>query len=226
MKRITLIKRALAVCTISALLSTAPAAHADLIPTGYAVGSQRFGLSIGGSPNAGAYQGTWGGNPITFWCVELNQFFSFGSSYVYSISLPDNPTYTLLGSLFSAAYGSALSDAAHSAAFQLAIWEINYDSGNLNLSAGAFQVTNNYGNPGTVALAQSWLNRVLATPDGSNVYLLSNSANQDFIVVPEPATGALLALAMTAMVVMRRRQSGKTSQRDGVDSLTKLARIS
>ncbi len=238
MKPMPSLSRALSICAASAVISAAPAAHADLVPTGYAVGSQHFGLSIGGSTSAGAFQGTWGGNPITFWCIELTQYFSFGNSYEYAASLPNNPTFTLLGRLFTAAYGAALSDAAHSAAFQLAIWEINYDSGNLDLGTGAFRVTNNFGNATTVALAQSWLSGLLGTPDNSDVYLLSNRAHQDFITglrvtnpppktdVPEPATGALLGLALTAMVLVGRRQSGQPGQRDRDDSRTALASIS
>ena len=76
--------------------------------TGYAAGSQQFGLSFGGSPNAGGFTGTWNGNAMTFWCVELDQFFAFGQDYTYTASLPNNAVFTLLGKLFTEASGFAL----------------------------------------------------------------------------------------------------------------------
>ncbi len=62
----------------------------------------------------------------------------FNHSYDYTPSIPNDATYTMLGQLFHEAYGSALSDTTHSAAFQLAIWEIIYD-GDLDLGVGAIQ---------------------------------------------------------------------------------------
>src|SRR6185295_10534419 len=116
----------------------------------------------------------WDSTPIIFWCVELDQYFSFGADYPYSASLPNNATFSLLGKLFTEAYGSALIDSTHSAAFQLAVWAIFFDGGNLNLSSGAFKVVNNYGHGTTVALAQQWLNGLANTPDNYDIYYLQN----------------------------------------------------
>src|SRR4030095_10221910 len=117
------IKRAISGLAVCAGLVFSPAALADFHTTGYAVGSQQFGLSMGGSPSAGGFAGTWDGDPIIFWCVELTQYFSFGANYVYSPSLPNNATFTLLGKLFTEAYGSALSAEMHLGAVQLAVLE-------------------------------------------------------------------------------------------------------
>ena len=127
------IRRACALAAFALGTAATPAAHADPVfhTTGYYIGAQQFGLSFGGSPNAGAFLGTWDGDPFVFWCVELDQYFSFGNNYDYLESLPNTPVFVLLGSLFTEAYDEALGDTTHSAAFQLAIWEIIYDPQNL-----------------------------------------------------------------------------------------------
>ena len=201
-------------------LSAAPIARAD--PTfhtlGYAVGSQQFGLSFGGSPNAGAFKGTWNGDPIVFWCIELDQFFAFGQDYNYTPTLPSGALFTMLGQLFTEAGGSALADTKHSAAFQLAIWEIVYDSGDLKLDAGSFKVTNNHGHADTVSLAQQWLDGLGGFQDNYDIYLLTNPNHQNFITtqvvttppteqVPEPHALALLGMALAAAWLARGRRA-------------------
>lgn len=200
------IARTAAVAGTALALLGAPAAHANLIPTGFAVGAQTFSLSTGQSVQAGAFAGTFNGNSIVFWCAELEQNFSFGNNYTYTSSLPDNGTFTALGQLFSAAFGGALTDATHSAAFQLAIWEVIYDSDRNLSGAGGFRVTG--GNSATVALAQSWLNSMSNYTDTYDIYLLSNGQHQNFITtrVPEPITLLLFGTALLAMVLVTRRR--------------------
>jgi hypothetical protein len=206
----------------AAVLTTAPMAHADFVPSGYAAGSQQFGLSIGGSPGAGGFQGSWNGTPVVFWCIELTQYFSFGTHYTtqYTASAASN---TLLSKLFSEAYGMALMDATHSAAFQLAIWEIIYDSGDLHLNSGSFRVTNNYGHPGTVTLAQTWLDGLSGASANYALYFLTSPDHQDFVTasripgvpttnhVPEPGTlGLVLAALLLAGFTQGRRAASRT----------------
>jgi len=213
---IAILRKSVCALAASAALLAAPVAHADFIPTGYAAGSQQFGLSIGGSPSAGGFQGMWNGNPIVFWCIQLTEYFSFGTHYTnYTPSAAAN---SLLSKLFTVAGGSALSDASHSAAFQLAIWEIVYDSGDLHLNSGALFVTDVHGHGTTVGLAQSWLDSLAGASATANLAFLTAPGNQDFVTastiplqttttrVPEPSTLALLALAMLAAGGIRARR--------------------
>src|SRR5262249_33526569 len=152
------VRRALGICAVGAALFTTPS-HADTLgTTGYAKGSEGFNLSLGGNVNAGGFAGTWNAGAIVFWCIELTQYFGFGGSYSdYQATIPNDPKFTLLGQLFNEAYGQATSDQMHSAAFQLAIWEIVYDP-DLDLKAGTFKVLS--GDAPTIALAQLWLDNL------------------------------------------------------------------
>jgi len=189
-------------------------AQADFVPGGYQIGSQQFGLT-GGTFDAGGFKGTWNATPIIFWCIELTQTFSFGAHYTtYTPSAASN---ALLSQLFTAAYAGALSSTQNSAAFQLAIWEIIYDGGDLNLSGGGFKVLDNKGNGATVATAQGFLNSVLAASPTYNLFFLTEANHQDFVTanlipttttrVPEPGSLALIAIALIAAGFVRARSA-------------------
>jgi len=101
-----------------------------------------------------------------------------------------------------------------SAAFQLAVWEIWYDT-DMNLAVGNFHATD--GN-GVAALAQTWLTAVgtgNAYADGWHLYTFANASYQDYLSVtyseprrqvPLPGTLALFGAAALAAGAVRRRR--------------------
>ncbi len=212
-----------AVGAMGLLGSSLPAAADVLGTTGFKAGSQSFGLSLNGSSSnvsAGGYTGTWNSSAIVFWCIELTQYFGFGGNYTdYTASLPGNSSFGMLGQLFNEAYGTT-TDARHSAAFQLAIWEIIYD-GDLDLHAGGFHVTS--GDAATITLAQGWLNALGNFSDTYNLVWLHSDSHQDFVTfgrpfvdlrstVDEPAPLALLAAALVVAFAGRRIRRGATAR--------------
>lgn len=209
MKIKSTIQRLAATVAAVAALCAAPTASADpgvLIATGYSNGSASFTTNLG-SFNAGGFNGTWNAQGIQFWCIELTQTFSFNTPYTDYLSAPETTSVlNALGQLFTLAYGSALTDANHSAAFQLAVWELVYDSDHSLQSPGAFYVTG--GNSTARTIAQGWLSSLGPnSPDTVNLTFLTSDRHQNFVTfVPEPAPIALLALAMLAMMVVRRRR--------------------
>ncbi len=212
MKKITtLVRRALAVAAIGAATFVVAPAQADTLhPTGFAQGEQTFGLSTGASVRTGGFEGEWNGSDVVFWCIQLDQFFNFGNSYTDYVPVPEvsGTVATLLGKLFTQAFASALLDTDHSAAFQLAIWEIVYDPSSLNLSSGGFRVTQANGHTNTLSIAQNWLAHLGDFTNTYHLTFLQSPAHQDFVTfgrifaksVPEPHPLALIALAMLAMI--------------------------
>lgn len=69
------IASAAAIAATAVALLGPSTAHANLVPLGFAAGSQTFGLSTGQTVQAGAFTGTFNGNSIVFWCAELEQTF-------------------------------------------------------------------------------------------------------------------------------------------------------
>ncbi len=214
------VKNLLCALAAAGLMGFSLTATADVLgTTGYKSGSQSFGISLDGTASnvaAGGYAGTWNAGSIVFWCIELTQYFGFGGNYNdYAASVGSGAAFTMLGQLFNEAYGST-TDAQHSAAFQLAIWEIVYDS-DLDLHAGGFHVTS--GDAATIALAQGWLAALGNFQDTYDLIVLHSASHQDFVTfgkpfeklkltVPEPTPFALLVAAMFALLVAsRRRQS-------------------
>jgi len=219
-------RRGLLALTAGAALCAAPVAFGtsvSLVATGFANGSEQFNVSVPTvvDPSAvptGAFTGTLDGNPITFFCFELTQSFSFNtpaSPYTYDDSIQTGGKFDTLSELFTEAFAGSTSSTLKSAAFQLAVWEILEETTPVSLSPGAsqgtFYVTNDNGNTTTVAAANALITGLPST-GLYTIHLLHNDNSQDFVYgtlplrqVPEPGPLALLAVAMVALLAVRRR---------------------
>ncbi|MBJ7308911.1 PEP-CTERM sorting domain-containing protein [Rugamonas sp. CCM 8940] len=104
-------------------------------------------------------------------------------------------------------YRAGVDSADKSAAFQLAVWEIEYESGGggYSLSSGVFTET---GNSTARGIAEGWLGD-LGTLNTVQVQVLASPTNQDFLLVravPEPSSYAMLIGGLGLLAFTARRQ--------------------
>jgi len=199
--------------------------------------------SSGGSPTTyGGFAGfyAWekqsGDGPIangTFqtFCIELTENFSTGSVHTVQYANPQdapdpgNPLATvghmglakanLLSELFGRFF-AAVDTAKEAAAFQVAVWEIVFDTG-LKLGAGQGQVYVN--NAGHLAadkyggIAQSYLDALDGTGPHTHLLALSKVGFQDQIVpnpVPAPPGLVLAGIGFLGLMGWRGRRTARS----------------
>jgi len=219
-----------------------------LHPNGFIAPSQTFELhrdshAQSGIP-VGGFTGTFGSpaEDLVFWCFDLDHTFSFGNNYNYTeVAMADATMEQRLSQLFDEAYASvtapptgySLSDA--STAFQLAVWNLEYDHDATVFAPGApgnpsnhFWVTGGPSNHNAQTLAGLWLTNLNKfTGDGWTIsQLLSTPTtrepthHQDFITatytppqrdLPEPPAWTL-ALAALAGLVLTRQIKGERAR--------------
>jgi hypothetical protein len=222
--------RHLARAACALFLAAAPALADTLHTTGW-MAPPPDNFTLHRDPNkdvrgggVGGFTGTWNGEEIYFWCYDLDQYFNFGQNYTdYTAAVYTGPDEGELQRLFAVAFDNTLFlDPHRSAAFQLAVWNIEYDSDN-DVAAGAFRAFNGTANTaGAVTLANSWLEEIRkpgTSGAGWTITRFSSDRHQDFIMgihepsrlVPEPPALALVLLALMAAmaVAMRGRVVGR-----------------
>lgn len=163
---------------------------------------------------------------ILFWCFELDQYFSPGTTYTDYTAITPYAS-TALAELFTEVFHGAtisqpISDIV-SAAVQLAVWEIRYENApTYSLASGAFSAS---GGTGSVALAQTFLDHLgdpQNQPSSYVVSLLHSDSEQDFVTatpiptgrctdcgpdkIPEPPMLPLLGAGAAALLFARRHR--------------------
>lgn len=178
-------------------------------------------VNLSGAQNyfTGAQNITVGGTSFLAFCIDPFQY-SSGSPSQYNVS--SSLTSLLSASqaadvsrLYSQSYASTTGSALNSAAFQLALWELANDNG--DLSSGAVRATDP--NNAAVLAAGSMINNArngVAGPTQYSFNLYTHPTRQDFLVtvsaVPEPESYAMLlaGLGLMGAVVRRRKASCAT----------------
>ena len=195
-------------------LAPTPPDNFQLHRTGHAA------LTPGG---VGGFTGTWNGASIFFWCFDLDQYFNFGHNYTeYVEETYTGPQLDEVARLFDVAYFDVIAapNRDNSAAFQVALWNIEYDT-DADVRSGTFYADHGSplpptGHPGAALdLANTWLgdlHKPGVSGAGWTITRLVSREHQDFIIgtyepskdVPEPATWALLLLATAVMAGARK----------------------
>jgi hypothetical protein len=236
MKTASILKRALLVGTTCAAISWVAVAQAGTLKSGGTLYGDSVSVNYLGNQintSAGVFpKASFNGVSIPdFWCIDLTHTVPYPpwsiNDYTEAVfqSGPLSFTATQVSNLrtlfFNDYNGSLFTDPDNAAAFQLAIWDVLFDSdGTLTTYPGnggsTFGVV-----PGTIAssvvtLAQGWITTAENGPQhGFQLTQLTNSdGHQAFVYpgppsvnVPEPTGLALLGAGLLALFVARRRQT-------------------
>lgn len=208
-----------------ALASATQASAASVSFSGFAHGSEdvNFSLtapnaSVSGAASAGGFATVLdGGASFETYCVDLYQHISFGDPPYTEYTPPgtshvfaDSRAYTDLGRLYATA--GLVNNAISEAAFQIAVWEIAYEttSGAYDLASGSATFTGGSADSsGALTLASSWLAH-LTSGSFPGIQVIESRDHQDVIYapVPEPETYAMFLAGLAAMTFVARRRKG------------------
>lgn len=227
--------RLLCVAAAFAAMSLAPIGQAGTLASGVSLFGDSVTINYMGSNNstsAGVFEdATFNGGAIPdFWCIDLTHTVPYppwslpGYTEAPFQSAPLTFTGTEVSNLetlfFNNYSGSLFTSPDNAAAFQLAIWDVLFDTdGNLSTYGGgvssAFGVVSGSIAGSVVSEAQGWI--TTAETGTQHPYTLtqltSSNGNQSFIypgapsvTVPEPTELALLGAGLVAMMFVTRRR--------------------
>ena len=212
----------LASITLACALGTAAARADNVTFTGFAHGSETVAFSLiapnvtaSGTVNAGGFATILNGSPsFVTYCVDLYQHIAFGTLYPEytapgtSHVFANNRAYADLGRLYANA--GVVDTALEEAAFQIAVWEIAYETtaGAYALGSGAASFSGGTAaSSGALGLAATWLSG-LGNGAGRSISVIESRDHQDviFAPVPEPSTYMLMLAGLMATVEISRRK--------------------
>ena len=210
----------------------AVSAQADTVSlSDFAFGSQSVTVNVAGLTSgaieeaAGAFKTSVnGGASFLSYCIDLTQSADlYGSNSTYtrvagsSYGFANPGAATSLSKLFTVA-GSLVNSISTSAAFQLAVWEIIYESPSNSFSMASgnakFGVVSS-SDLSTLALADTWLNALSTTAATAPVSILASTDRQDLVYggatapIPEPSTYALMFAGLAGVGFVARRRARK-----------------
>ncbi len=230
----TIFNRLLYIGAAFAAMSLAAIAQAGTLASGALLYGDSVTINYLGTNNstsAGTFEAaTFNGGAIPdFWCIDLTHTVPYPPWTLsgYTETAVSGFTATQLDNLqtlfFNNYSGSLFTDPDNAAAFQLAIWDVLFDTdtpvGNLSTYTGnggsAFGVVSGTIAASVVSEAQGWI--TTAETGTQHPYTLtelaSSNGNQNFIfpgppsvTVPEPTELALLGAGLVAMMFVTRRR--------------------
>ena len=167
-----------------------------------------------GTVNAGGFATILNGSPsFVTYCVDLYQHISFGTLYSdYTAPgsthiFANNRAYADLGRLYASA--GVVDTSIEEAAFQIAVWEIAYETtpGAYALGSGAASFSGGSAAGGALGLAATWLSG-LGNDAGRSISVIESTEHQDviFAPVPEPSSYMLMLAGLLATVEISRRK--------------------
>ena len=206
---------------LACALGTIAARAENVTFTGFAHGSETVSFSLvapnavaSGSVSAGGFATVLNGGPsFVTYCVDLYQHISFGTLYSdYTAPgsthvFANNRAYADLGRLYANA--GVVDTSIEEAAFQIAVWEIAYETtpGAYALGSGAASFSGGSAAGGALGLAATWLSG-LGNDAGRSISVIESTDHQDviFAPVPEPSSYMLMLAGLLATVEISRRK--------------------